>query len=274
MNPLLKLMALNKGVERRFEVKADAQNGEVTIYLYDMIVGDDLTAEWYGGVSAVAFIRELKAITAPVIHLRINSPGGDVFAARVMEQAIREHASKVIAHIDGYAASAASYLALACDEVVMAKGGFFMIHKAWTIAAGNEHDFTSTATLLGKIDESLVTSYADETGQKPEQLREWMAAETWFNAEESIQYGFADSIAEAAPKACATWNLSAYEKAPKPEASANSMTIKIDASDVKEALDEAIASIKAEMMRAEAIPQEDDSHGQRTRNIALITATA
>lgn len=271
MNPLLKLMALNKGVERRFEIKADAQNGEVTIYLYDMIVADDLTAEWYGGVSAVAFIRELKGITAPVIHLRINSPGGDVFAARVMEQAIREHASKVIAHIDGYAASAASYLALACDEVVIAKGGFFMIHKAWTIAAGNENDFISTATLLGKIDESLVTSYADETGQKPEQLREWMAAETWFNADESIQYGFADSIAEAAPKASATWNLSAYEKAPKPEASVATLTVKIDASEVQKVVDEAIAAFKAELQPAPAPLNEGTPNTeQRRRELALL----
>lgn len=139
-----------------------------------------------------------------------------------MEQAIREHTSTVIAHIDGYAASAASYLALAADEVHIAEGAFFMIHKAWTLAWGNADDLLHMAGVLEKIDESLVTTYARETGQSAEQLRDWMAEETWFNAEESVQYGFADSIAVAAPKNAAEWDFSAYAHAPKqaPAASA------------------------------------------------------
>lgn len=210
--PLLKLLAQNRG---RGQFRAEAGADEATLYLYDAIVGDDLTAEYWGGVSPQAFVKQLAAIDAPVIHLRINSPGGDVFAARAMEQAIREHKSNVIAHIDGYAASAASYLALAADEVHIAQGGFFMIHKAWTMAWGNSDDLISMADLLDKIDESLVATYASETGQTVDQLRAWMAAETWFTADESVQYGFADQIAAAAPKASAAWDLSAYANAPK-----------------------------------------------------------
>ncbi len=207
MNQMLKLLIDNRSAPRRFEVKAEAE--EATVYLYDVIVSDD----FFGGVSAQTFVKELNAITAPVIHLRINSPGGDVFAARAIEQAIREHKSKVVAHIDGYAASAASYVALAADEVVIAEGGFYMIHKAWTFAYGNADDLVETAALLEKVDDSLVTTYAKETGQTPEQIREWMAAETWFSAQEAVDYGFADGLAEDAPKASA-WNLSAYAKAP------------------------------------------------------------
>ncbi len=208
MNQMLKLLADNRSAPRRFEVKAEAE--EATVYLYDVVVSDD----FFGGVSAQAFVKELNAITAPLIHLRINSPGGDVFAARAIEQAIREHKSKVVAHIDGYAASAASYVALAADEVVIAEGGFYMIHKAWTFAYGNADDLVETAALLEKVDDSLVTTYAKETGQTPEQIREWMAAETWFSAQEAVDNGFADRLAEDAPKASA-WNLSAYAKAPK-----------------------------------------------------------
>jgi len=207
-NPLHKLLADNRG---RGMFKAEASGNEATLYLYDVIVSDD----YWGGVGAQSFVKELNSLTADTIHLRINCPGGDVFAARAMEQAVREHGSKVIAHIDGYAASAASYLALAADEVVIAPGGFFMIHKAWTVAFGNASDLLDTASLLEKIDTSLVDSYARETGNDPAQIADWMAAETWFTAEEAVQYNFADSIAEAPAKASAHWNLSAYDSAPR-----------------------------------------------------------
>ncbi len=206
---LHKLLADNRG---RGMFKAEASGNEATIYLYDVIVADD----YWGGVGAQSFVKELNSISADTIHLRINCPGGDVFAARAMEQAIREHGSKVIAHIDGYAASAASYMALAADEVVIAPGGFFMIHKAWTVAFGNSNDLLDTAALLDKIDGSLVDTYARETGNDKAQIADWMAAETWFTAEEAVQFGFADSIAEASPRASASWNLSAYSGAPQP----------------------------------------------------------
>lgn len=208
MKHLLKLLADNRG---RGFVRAEKGADEATVYLYDAIVSDD----YWGGVSAIGLIKELIAIDAPVIHLRINSPGGDVFAARAIEQAIHEHPATVIAHIDGYAASAASYIALAADEVHIAPGGFFMIHKAWTLAFGNADDLMDTAALLEKVDESLVKTYAASTGQELEQIRDWMRAETWFDADEAVQHGFADKITETSPKAKTEWNLAAYANAPR-----------------------------------------------------------
>lgn len=208
MKQLPKLLADNRGVGF---FKAEQSADEATIYLYDAIVSD----AFWGGVSAIDFVKELAGITAPVIHLRINCPGGDVFAARAMEQAVREHPSQIIAHVDGYAASAASYLALAADEVQIAEGGFVMIHKAWTIAFGNANDLMDTAALLEKVDASLVATYVKETGQDAAQIEEWMAAETWFTAQEAVDNGFADKIAEPATKAKAAWNLAAYDHAPK-----------------------------------------------------------
>ncbi len=209
-NRLMQLMRDNAKAKARQPLRAEQSGDEATVYLYDVIVSDD----WFGGVAAESFVKELRAITAPVIHLRINSPGGDVFAARAMEQAIREHKSKVVAHVDGYAASAASFVAVACDEVEIAPGGFFMVHKAWTVAFGNSDDLMETAALLEKVDASLVESYARETGQSAEEVQRMMADETWLSAQESVDLGFADRIAEAAPKASATWNLAAYDKAP------------------------------------------------------------
>lgn len=209
MNQLLKLLADNKS---RGIFRAESSADEATIYLYDTIVSDD----FFGGVSAISFAKELNSIKAPVIHLRINSPGGDVFAARAMETAVREHGSTIIAHIDGLAASAASYLALAADKVVISDGGFYMIHKAWTLAFGNADDLLETASLLEKIDDSLINTYANETGQNPDQIKSWMAAETWFTAQEAVDLGFADEISTSV-NASSKWNLSAYATAPKIE---------------------------------------------------------
>lgn len=221
MNNLLKLFALNRNnAQRKFEIVNLKDSDEATIYLYDVIVSDDETAEWWGGISPQSFIKSLNEITAKVINLRINCPGGDVFAGRAMETAIRQHDSKIIAHIDGYAASAASYVALGCDEVKIAQGGFFMIHKAWTFAFGNSDDLLKTADLLDKIDESLVATYTSETKLEADKVRKMMAEETWINANEAIEWGFADSIAESKVKASA-WDFSAYARPPKQEIEQN-----------------------------------------------------
>lgn len=209
MKPLLKLLADNRGLG---QFRAESGKDEATLYLYDVIVSDD----YLGGVGAESFVKAMNDISSPTIHLRINSPGGDVFAARAMEQAIREHPSRVVAHIDGYAASAASYVALAADEVLISDGAFYMIHKAWTIAFGNSDDLMDVAGLLEKIDGTLVSTYARETGQDAEQIEAWMKDETWFTAAEAVEHGFADAVSEAGPKAQAKqWNLAAYENAPR-----------------------------------------------------------
>jgi len=213
MHPYWKVLALNKG---RGEFKAEKSDSEATIYLYDAIVNGEDEAEWFGGVAPKSFINELKAIDAPVINLRINSPGGSVFAARAMEQALRDHPAKIVAHIDGYSASAASFLMMAADEIVISQGAMVMIHKAWTMAYGNADDLIQTATCWKRSTATLVDTYASRTAKDPKQISDWMAAETWFTAQEAVDAGFADRIAETKAKAQA-WDLSAYANAPKQE---------------------------------------------------------
>ena len=105
MNKLCKLLADNRRMpQRRFEIAAKDDGSEAEIFLYDAIVSDELEAEWFGGVAPQSFVKALREITASTIHLRINSPGGAVFGARAIEQALREHPANIIAHIDGLAA--------------------------------------------------------------------------------------------------------------------------------------------------------------------------
>lgn len=220
-NRLLKLLADNRGTAARcFQVQAaaDPADDSAEILLYDAIVDSELEAEYWGGVSAAGFVKALREVTASTIHLRINSPGGSVFAARAIETALREHKARIVVHIDGLAASAATFIAMVGEEIIMSKGAMFMIHKAWTFAWGNADDLAAQAALLNKIDGTLVQTYADRTGQKAEDIAALMAAETWFTAQEAVDAGFVDSIAadaaEDTTQARAAWNLSAYQNVP------------------------------------------------------------
>ncbi len=203
-NRLMQLFRDNAKPSASFEIKAEG--GEATIYLYDAIGG------WWG-IEASDFVKCLDSLEAETIHLRVNSPGGDVFDARSIATALKQHSAKIVAHIDGLAASAATYVSLAADEVEIADGAFFMIHNAWTIAIGNADDMIATAELLGKVDESIVKDYQRKTGCEEAQIKDWMAAETWFTAAEAVEHGFADTIFEGEDVEN-HFNLGAYANTP------------------------------------------------------------
>lgn len=191
-------------------LRAETGDDEATIYLHGVIGG------WWGDIDETMFAQAMAAITASTIHLRIDSPGGDVFAARAMMTAIAQHKAKVIAHIDGLAASAATGICMACDEVEITQGAGFMIHNAWTIAIGNKADMHKTGDLLGKIDRDLTNDYERRTGKSEEEITAWMDAETWFTADEAVEHGFADRKVDVVKKRTGnSWNLSAYKNAPK-----------------------------------------------------------
>ncbi len=208
---LIKLLGSNS---KRGSFKAEAN----TIYIYDVIVGSDLEAEWFGGVAPKPFIDALKGMSGDV-HLRINSPGGDVFGANAMAQAMREYqGGQIIAHVDGIAASAASVLAITAGQTVMAPGSLMMIHNAWTISAGDRHDHLDTAAILEKVDGMLAQGYAGKSGGTADYFARLMDAETWFTPEEAVSAGLATSVAEATPApaaASAMWDLSAFARAPQ-----------------------------------------------------------
>ena len=205
MHKLIKLFNDNRAIPR--EYRAESDGDQATIYLYDAIGG-------FFGVDDEAFVRDLHALDAPVINLRINSPGGDVFAARAMATAIAQHPSRIVAHIDGLAASAATYVAISSAEVRMSKGAFFMIHNAWTLAIGNKDDLLSTASLLEKIDGTIADDYASKTSEERAQIIQWMDDETWFTAEEAESHGFVDAVIEDSRQRNNQWNLSAYAHVP------------------------------------------------------------
>lgn len=218
MQKLRNLLRLNA---RKGEFRAEAETN--TIYLYDMIVGDEFEADFMGGIAPKPFIDALKAMSGTV-HLRINSPGGDVFAATAMAQAMREYKGEIVAHVDGVAASAASVLAVSADKTIMAPGALLMIHNSWTMSMGDRNDLIETAALLEKVDGMLAQSYAKKSGNTAEAFAAMMDAETWFTPEEAVAAKLADSIAEEKAKAKASWDLSVFARAPKADTSVTTVT--------------------------------------------------
>ena len=207
-----KLLNLLRNNAKKGEFRAEGN----TIFLYDVIVSSKAEAEWFGGVDAETFVQTIRGMTGDV-SLRINSPGGDVFAARAMAQAIRDHQGTVTAYVDGYAASAASFVTSVADKTIMSQGSMMMIHKAASIALGNADDFMATAALLEKIDGTIVETYqaaADKRKKAAPDFMSMMAAETWLTAQEAIDAGLADEVSSDAPKASARWDFSAYDKPP------------------------------------------------------------
>jgi len=192
-----------------YKIENKASATEATVYIYDEI-------GWFG-VEAAQFVKDLNDITAKTIHVRISSPGGSVFDGTAIANAIKQHKSHTITHIDGLAASIASVIAIASNETIMAENAFFMFHEAWSISIGNADNFREEAELLDKIDGILAKAYAKKTGEKEEVIKDLMAAETWLTAEEALEMGMIDSIDTGAEdeKAKATlFDLSVFANVP------------------------------------------------------------
>lgn len=173
-----------------FDLKAGAEQPvEINIY-------DDIGAY---GVSAKDFIAALNGITAPVIHLSINSPGGAVFDALAMYNALRQHPAEILVDVMGVAASAASLVAMAGDKIMMPENAFMMIHNPWSVATGNAADLRELADTMDKIGESLTSIYSNRSGQPADKIKTLLDAETWLSAQEAVNLGFADEISATMP---------------------------------------------------------------------------
>jgi len=209
----MKILQLLRDNEKRAKAPASLVRNsvdEATIYIYDII-------DAYWGVSATSIVQQLEDVAdVPTLHIRFNSPGGDVFQGKAIAEAIRRFTGKTIAHIDSLAASAASSIAIACDEVEISQDAFFMIHNASGVVWGDKVAMRERADLLEKVEGTVVSGYVAKTGKDTADIVSWMDAETWFTADEAIANGFCDRISGAADKAAKnTWNLAAYNKAPK-----------------------------------------------------------
>jgi ATP-dependent Clp endopeptidase proteolytic subunit ClpP len=178
---------------------------ETEILIYDVI--------GWPFIDADILVRELSEIKSKNIKVRINSPGGDVFDGFAIYNALTAHKSNVIVQIEGLAASIASVLAMAGDEVWSYPNAMLMIHNSWSLAMGNKDDMRDIADILEKIDGNLVDTYFDNSNVGRPTLRKMLDAETWLTAKESLDKGFIDKIIDGnAPKAA--FDLSVFNHVP------------------------------------------------------------
>jgi ATP-dependent protease ClpP protease subunit len=186
-------------------VRADAGAETAELLLYDEI------GIW--GITARDVVQALEGVQAGTLTLRLNSPGGDVMDGVAIYNALRSHPARVVTQVDGLAASIASVIALAGEEVRIAENGFFMIHDPWALTIGTAADHRQTAGVLDKMAGMILDTYMQRAEADRAQVEAWMAAETWFTGAEAVEAGFADTIdAPGAPKA--RYDLSVFRNAP------------------------------------------------------------
>ena len=153
------------------------------------------------GTSAQQFVDQLQAITAPAIDLHINSSGGDVFDGLAIYNSLRSHRAQVTVHVDGLAASAASFIAQAGDRIIVARSSAVMIHDASGLCWGNAAEMAEMADLLDKLSDTIADIYQQKAGGTVAQWRERMRATTWYNGPEALADGLADEMTDPDPAA-------------------------------------------------------------------------
>ena len=165
--------------------------GEITKYAW----------EEYGEMSSTMFKNELDTLgEVDTIHLYINSPGGSVFEGVTIYNMLKRHKARIIVHVDAVAASIASVIAMAGDEVRMPSNSVMMIHNAligpiW----GNAQELRKHADDVERISQSSMTTYLSKAGDKltEEKLKELLDAESWLSADQALEYGLCDVVEEA-----------------------------------------------------------------------------
>ncbi|WP_312315436.1 head maturation protease, ClpP-related [Atlantibacter sp.] len=161
-------------------------------------VFDVIGADWYGdGVTASRIAGALRAIGGADVTVNINSPGGDMFEGLAIYNLLREYEGKVTVKVLGLAASAASIIAMAGDEVQIGRGAFLMIHNCWVYAMGNRHDLAQVAADMEPFDKAMNDIYGAKTGLNAETIEAMMNAETYIGGSDAVEKGFADRLLSA-----------------------------------------------------------------------------
>lgn len=195
----------NTPIKSWYRIRAARKTAEIRIY-------EEIGA-W--GITAKQFADDLSAMgDLTAINVRINSPGGDVFEALAIHNALQRHSAKVTTYIDGLCASAATIIALAGDETHMVSNGMYMIHEPWMFAGGDAEAMQKSADLLNTTAEQIVSMYARKTGLTADELRAKMQDETWMTAQEALDEGFIDVIDEPLRVAAKAHDLSRFTHPP------------------------------------------------------------
>jgi len=202
-------MALKPG-----HVRINAQSGESEAEV--LIYGDIGGGWWDEGITGESISNQIAELDVDTIHVRINSGGGLVFEGLAIYQAFARHDAKIIVHIDSIAASIASVIAMAGDEIRISEGANLMIHKPWSGVWGDADAMRKEADILDQLQAGLINIYEARTDAKRADLESWVNAETWFLGQAAVDAGFADVIVPAKKKkAAASAMLNHFKNTPQ-----------------------------------------------------------
>ena len=162
------------------------------------------------GVSAQSFVEEIKEYEEKELAIHINSLGGEVFDGMAIYSIIQRRKAKTTVYIEGIAASIASVIALAADEVIMSENSLLMIHNAWGGSSGDASEMRKQADVLDKISNEIAEIYVKKTHLPYDEIIRMMGEETWLTAEEAVAMGFVDSISEPI-KVAAKYDVSKFK---------------------------------------------------------------
>src|SRR5690625_3642680 len=177
-----------KQIPQKFNVKHDDENKVTEITIYG-VIGDSW---WEDSFSANDIDKALNEASDNDIIINLNSPGGDAFDGISIFNRLKRHKGKVIVHVDGWACSAASIIAMAGDEVIMELGSMMMIHEAGSLVWGSKTDMRKEADVLEELEEGVIDIYNTKALISREEIREKVDAETWMSAKTGVEWGFAD----------------------------------------------------------------------------------
>jgi ATP-dependent protease ClpP protease subunit len=191
------------------QVRAAADDDDATISIYDAI-GE----AWDGsGVTVKRISAALRAMGDRDVTVNVNSPGGNFFEGVAIYNTLRQHKAKVTVKVMGLAASAASVIAMAGDEILMGEGSFLMIHNAWAVAIGNRHDLADAAAMLAPFDDAMASVYASRAGITKSEAAALMDKETWIGAQRAVEDGFATGLLDFRETAQTTQASTEYRRA-------------------------------------------------------------
>ncbi|MFV0830202.1 head maturation protease, ClpP-related [Klebsiella quasipneumoniae] len=170
-----------------------ATTDDNTISVFD-VIGQDY---WGEGITAKRIAGALRAMNGADVTVNINSPGGDMFEGLAIYNLLREYEGHVTVKVLGIAASAASIIAMAGDDIQIGRGAFLMIHNCWVYAMGNRHDFAELAQSLEPFDTAMADIYAARSGLDIAAVQKLMDAESYIGGSDAVAKGLADSLLSA-----------------------------------------------------------------------------
>ncbi|HHT0166766.1 TPA: head maturation protease, ClpP-related [Klebsiella oxytoca] len=170
-----------------------ASDNDNSISIFD-VVGRDY---WDEGVTAKRISGALRSMNGADVTVNINSPGGDMFEGLAIYNLLREYQGKVTVKVLGIAASAASIIAMAGDDIQIGRGAFLMIHNCWVVAMGNRHDFAELSTSLEPFDTAMADIYSARSGLDIATVQQLMDAESYIGGSDAVEKGLADSLLSA-----------------------------------------------------------------------------